>query len=573
MDVDEKDWDPAFQNQGEGQNQNENGNQEGKGQNQNENGNREAEGQNQNENGNREGQGQNENGNREGQGQNQNENRDGNPNQDQGQNLNENQNKNQNEKIPQPQQNKEQQEQQTHAIKRHRDNLKDFELRDHQRSCLWLAQGHHQSGESCVGAVLPCGSGKTLICFDMAVEAMLNEGSRVCAVMLPNLLLLEQTYRTFIKYGGAGNFESVFVCSQIDLGDGNVDSAAKLGECSTKPIVIAERVQKALQNETALCVIFCTYQSSKKLQLAQNPLQLENSNVVAPVPRLEILILDEAHRATEGLTAAGEVPLDQRFERADTLDTTAISAERRMWMTATPTTDMYAKGKWGTVVYRLAWASAIARKLVLPPRVFVLVGTHEKHDPTLFNAAPEAFQVAFGGPRPDPAVDFDEDAQNERIARIAQALRILHHVYRIVSKGEPEGGEPKHCLLNYHSLDRCRAAELMLEVIRTRDPQETEQTLHLAMVSGLNLNRPEYNMAAKKRQETFNKAASAPRSITVACAVVQEGVDLVWCDSIAFGDPKQDGTNIIQLAGRAMRIAPSKESATLMVSSIILLRF
>ena len=134
-------------------------------------------------------------------------------------------------------------------------------------------------------------------------------------VLLPSLSLLSQTMREWV-WGANERFEALAVCSDPTVGKSkNSDediSTAEVGKVTWH----VDEIQAFLRSSIPK-VIFCTYQSSELIQLAQED---------ETIPQFDLVVCDEAHRCA-GKANAGF---------ATVLHEEKIRAKKRLFTTATP---------------------------------------------------------------------------------------------------------------------------------------------------------------------------------------------------------------------------------------------
>ena len=187
-------------------------------------------------------------------------------------------------------------------------------------------------------------------------------------VLVPSLSLLAQTLREWTANTKTG-FDFLPVCSDETVAepDAVVANTSDLGfPVTTKP----QEIAAFLRRRSGRRVIFATYQSSPEIAKAFR---------LGRVPAFDLVIADEAHRC------AGRISSDF----ATILDSEAIKAHRRLFMTATPryftgrvvreakeadfeVASMDNKAKFGPVFHKLGFAEAIERALLTDYQVVVI---------------------------------------------------------------------------------------------------------------------------------------------------------------------------------------------------------
>jgi predicted helicase len=212
--------------------------------------------------------------------------------------------------------------------------------------------------------IMACGTGKTL------TSLFIHEKLRCqrTLVLVPSLSLLKQTMKVW-RSNAKVEFDVLPVCSDETVGkdsDAVVSSTSEVGvPVTTDPGEIAAFLRKRSPR-----VVFSTYQSSPRVAAAMTQ---------GRVPRFDLVIADEAHRA------AG--PVSSEF--GTVLDAKAIRAKCRLFMTATPryftgrvlkaakesdleVASMDDGTRFGAVFHKLSFGEAIERDLLTDYQVTVV---------------------------------------------------------------------------------------------------------------------------------------------------------------------------------------------------------
>ena len=160
--------------------------------------------------------------------------------------------------------------------------------------------------------LMACGTGKTFVC--LWVKERLK--AKRTLVLVPSLGLLSQMLNEWTA-AARRPFRALCVCSDPTVGKCDLD--APISELSDLAFPVSSdknEIARFLKQNTDQ-VIFCTYQSSRLIAEAQK---------TSGIPRLDLVIADEAHRCV------GEI--DGEF--ATVLDDSLIKARKRLFATATP---------------------------------------------------------------------------------------------------------------------------------------------------------------------------------------------------------------------------------------------
>jgi predicted helicase len=171
--------------------------------------------------------------------------------------------------------------------------------------------------------VMACGTGKTLTALFAAEEL----ASRRTLVLVPSLSLLAQTLAEWLA-NRTGPMEFKAVCSDATVAaedrDAPVATTSDLGvPVTTHPDEIATFLRR--DGGQVHRVVFATYQSSQRIAEAMT---------LEAVPAFDPAIADEAHRCAGPVTG----------DFATILDSDAIRAHRRVFMTATNSSMRFSRG-------------------------------------------------------------------------------------------------------------------------------------------------------------------------------------------------------------------------------------
>ena len=264
----------------------------------------------------------------------------------------------------------------------------------------------------------------------------------------------------------------------------------------------AEEVSKFLSVPDANAVVISTYHSVDILREAQHT-----------APGFDFAIFDEAHR-TAG--SGGH--------RAQALDDGNLRCAQRLFFTATPrlsemgnfVVSMDNEALYGEVWHRLPFSRARSLELVVPYRLEILI----------------LDSFSDNGEDEDGA-SLIERALDERRQLLAKAVQ--EHVLQFGKA------------VVYSSTNK-RANEFAEEL-------RTVGSAPVYTVSGGRSNERDLAMKALREEE---------RCIISNCRCLQEGVDVPALELAVVADPKSSVIDIVQLAGRVMRIAPGKTCGTIL---------
>lgn len=177
---------------------------------------------------------------------------------------------------------------------------------------------------------MACGSGKTLVALRIA-EAISPNGAIL--FLTPSISLLSQSLMDW-DADSQSPLRIFSVCSDISADQRkrqNDPLHMPLLEIKIPPTTDPQKLARAFHKDkhrNGLTVIFCTYQSLEVIHQAQSEKQ-EN-----PLPILNLIICDEAHRTTGQTDPASSKAETKGFQRVH--DASFIRAGKRLYMTATP---------------------------------------------------------------------------------------------------------------------------------------------------------------------------------------------------------------------------------------------
>ncbi|MBS1693084.1 MAG: Helicase associated domain protein [Actinobacteria bacterium] len=381
------------------------------------------------------------------------------------------------------------------------------EPRDHQVEALSaldsVLQGHDRAQ-----LVMACGTGKTLVGRWYAERV----GAAVSVVVVPSLNLVAQTLREW-RSGGGWPFQALITCSDASTADGVGERADGDGQdiadsfwtrlrarVTTDAAVVTTRLSGRSAEQPL--VIFSTYHSLHVVAEAAR-----SAKVV-----VDIVIADEAHTLAGQSRADFRVALDEK-----------LPAKRRVFMTATPVVSsnddasqedsellsMDDAARFGPVAYRLDFAEAIARGLLVDYRVLV-------------------YETPRAGVTPDP------------IAALAVAAR-----------------QGVASVLSFHGrVAKARAFAEAIDGHRLEDGR----TVVARAVAGVD--------PTAQREDALEMLSSArPDQLVVISSArcLSVGVDIPAVDGVLFADPKNSDVDVIQSVGRALRTAPGKDVGMVMI--------
>lgn len=402
-------------------------------------------------------------------------------------------------------------------------------------------QHFQQNGRSRGQLIMACGAGKTLTALWIA-EGL---GAREVLVLVPSLALMRQTLREWATNTAAPPLDCICICSDVTVArssDGDPDPALQgLWEMgvpvSTEPTDLFQFLNQPRREK--MRVVISTYQSADVLETSLSQL---------PGFRFDLAVCDEAHRT------AG--PQDRPFAKA--LDDDVIPSSRRLFMTATPRLvaphlqrraasedivlcSMDDEAKYGPVIYRLTFGEAIRLNIISDYRI-ILVGVRD----------PEIRQLLEENP---PLGTTGPEERAVRARHLAKQLAVL--------KGMAECDARK--VFTFHG--RIKAAKAFA---LASTPEGIQHVLHRLpayrdRLTGFRADHVNGTQSTADRAAILQEALGSLYGLVSNAGCLTEGVDIPAVDAVAFIDPRESLSAIVQATGRALRKAEGKPCGYILI--------
>lgn len=386
-------------------------------------------------------------------------------------------------------------------------------------------------------AILPCGSGKTLIGKWIADRL----GAKQILILVPSLALIKQTLEEWYKVRGPG-FRYICVCSDQSVAllhreDGwEADPSDQDFKVSTDSRELAAFLR---QSSPLPHVVFSTYQSSAVLVAGLRELAMQKC-------RFDLVICDEAHKVAG---VAGK-PF------AQVLDDEKIPATKRLFMTATPRViapqyrkkteedavpivSMDEPDVFGPVFYRMSFAEAIQQNIISDYRV-VVIGVSEK----------EVAELARAGRTIET-----EDQERWEAQGLAQRIAL----------GKAIGLYGIKKIFSFHN--RVASAS---EFVDANRPDSLPAVLD-KMSPNLHYSAKHINgeMSAGTRNRILREFKMSARGVISNARCLGEGVNVPAVDGVFFADSRSSVIDIVQATGRALRVVPGKSRAYVIIPVLV----
>jgi len=401
--------------------------------------------------------------------------------------------------------------------------------RDHQKKAIKSAQEHYLKQNASRGRlIMPCGTGKSLTAFWIANALKANS----IIVAVPSLNLIKQSLEDwtaeFVAQNESHRPEWQVICSDDStskLEDEFVNDVYSLGIPTSTSI---DEIELFLKRKTkGRKIIFTTYQSSDKLAQAARKAKFS----------FDLAILDEAHK-TVGIKSKSFATL---------LSDTNISVKKRMFMTATErvlkgTSDdvlsMDDESIYGKSFYQLTFKDAIhsSPQIISDYKILTIAVTN-----TQIQEIIQKNKLLS-----DKKNKLEE--QDAQSLAAAIALRQATKKYGI-----------KHAISFHKSI---KEAESFTNL---------NVRLNFSKIDEINLSS--YHISSRKsagqRSQLLDDFKAEKLALMTNARCLTEGVNVPTIDCVLFADPKQSIVDIVQAAGRALRVSPGKKYGYIMMPLIV----
>ncbi len=400
----------------------------------------------------------------------------------------------------------------------------------HQLKAIGEALTHYRDKNESRGKLIsPCGSGKSLTAYWIAQKL----GARRVLIAVPSLALVRQTLETWMReaLADARRVDWLCVCSDAEVTrTDTAETVAHVHElgipCDTAPAALAAHL-KMLSATPGLQVVLTTYQSSPVLAAAARTAGYG----------FDFAVLDEAHKTTG--KAAGVF--------AHLLDDAHLPLPRRLFMTATErrfagTSDdivsMDDPALYGETFSLLTFKAAIAAEPAILCDYRILTIGVRQSDVAALVAANRWLDLGHDGPDEITALAL---ASLIALRRATAAHGVRHTV-------------------SFHS-----------SIARARDFQTLCNRLnaHLTVEPPIPAHHVSGKLGSAARQREIKAFLANTPSLITNARCLTEGVDVPDIDCVFFADPKGSTIEIVQAAGRALRLAPRKTRGYILLPLVV----
>ncbi|MDC3370780.1 DEAD/DEAH box helicase family protein [Candidatus Pelagibacter ubique] len=393
--------------------------------------------------------------------------------------------------------------------------------RPHQKEAISKTISYFKSEER-GKMIMPCGTGKSLTAFWIAEKMK----PKSILIAVPSLALLQQTLKVWTREFLLNNIEPDWLCVCSDdtvkeEQDDFVTFSADLGiKVDTDPRVIRNFLRK---KNKKLKIVFTTYQSGRATAIGSKGF------------KYDLGIMDEAHKTV------GSV----KKPMAHLLHQKNIKINKRLFMTATERlfrgdSDEYLSmddpRDYGNLIYELSFKEAINSK---PPIIsdYKII--------TFGITTPEIEKIA----EDNKYLEVKKDLKDITARELATAIALRKAIKKL---------KIKNAISFHRSIKRAENFRKQQDLISKIYP--TYGKLKTFHVRG--------NMPTSDRALEMLSFEEEEGLMTNARCLT-EGVDLPAIDCVCFTDPKRSKVDIVQAAGRALRLAKGKKFGYILIPIFI----
>ena len=375
--------------------------------------------------------------------------------------------------------------------------------------------------------IMPCGTGKSLTAFWITRDMKVNK----VLVAIPSLSLLQQTLNVWTKEFLANNIRPDYLCVCSDESAGsltNDEFTAQTYDLGIKTTTDEKEIINFLKDKSLkFKIIFTTYQSGQVTAKASKKAKFT----------FDLGIMDEAHK-TVG---------HKLKPMAHLLYEKNIKITKRLFMTATER--IYKGGKeneilsmddpndYGKIIFQMSYKEAIEAGIVSDYKIVSFNVSNDEYEQIIQNN--EYI-------RTNKNLKQHSDLSSRELAT-ALALRKAFKELNI------------NKALSFHSsITRAdKFEELNKDINRDFKKYPQLETFHVSS-----------KQSTSKRTLEMRSFEKSDKSLITNARCLTEGVDVPAIDCVAFIDSKRSKIDIVQAAGRAMRISKGKKFGYILVPII-----
>lgn len=376
--------------------------------------------------------------------------------------------------------------------------------KEHQVKAIDAVLNHLKENDRCQ-LILPCGAGKSLTALWIKEEIKAIK----TLVLVPSLALLRQIKNDWNAQRNT-EFDYVCVCSEKDI-DNEKDDTVEVkpyeigGPLETKPKELASYLKQKVNT-----VVFSTYQSIELVSKAIK--QIRNWE-------FDLTICDEAHR-TFGSAAKNTFTIVHNNKK--------VPSKKRIYMTATP---------------KVA-SKSLKSKLGQDYELLCDMGRED-----IFGR--EAFRMSFA-----EAIDKGILCQYKIIGVGVSDIEVKKFIDNRQYTGTATATEIAHNFALNHVMEKYKAFHALSFHSLVKWAKEFSER-HSQFFQNIFTRHLEGKDPTAFRNKVLKEFRNSSAGVVSNARCLSEGVDVPTIDLIYFCDPKTSKIDIVQSAGRALRIDPT----------------
>ena len=394
---------------------------------------------------------------------------------------------------------------------------KPFKPRPHQVKAIQKSLNHFKKNDR-GKIIMPCGTGKSLAAF--WITKRMNAKKILIAV--PSLALLQQTLKVWTREFLIYNIKPdwLCVCSDESVKEDQDDFVSYTYDLGIEVTTDKRQIKKFLKTKSKnIKVIFTTYQSGKVTAQGSKGFTYD------------LGIMDEAHKTVGHAEKAMAHLIHQKN----------IKVKNRLFMTATERLFRGDKDEYlsmddprdyGKIIYQLSFKEAINSK---PPII-------SDYKVITFGISEPEIEEVY---KSNKYIQVQKEIKNITAREFATAIALRKAIKKL---------KISNAISFHRSILRAENFRQQQELItKVYSDYQPIKTFH---VSGA--------MPTNQRASQMRLFAESKGLMTNARCLT-EGVDLPAIDCVCFTDPKRSRVDIVQAAGRALRLSKGKKFGYILI--------
>ena len=393
--------------------------------------------------------------------------------------------------------------------------------RPHQVAAIKKTIEHFKSNER-GKIIMPCGTGKSLTAFWIAKKM----GVKSILVAVPSLALLQQTLKVWTREFLINGIEPEWfcVCSDGTVKDDQDDYVTDTSDLGIKVDTDPKLIKQFLKKKTSkIKVLFTTYQSGRATSKGSRGFTYD------------LGIMDEAHKTVGSKTK----------EMAHLLHQKNVKIKKRISMTATERLfrgdsdefmSMDDPRDYGDLIYELSFKEAINSK---PP----IISDYKI--------------ITFGITVPEIEEIYNSNKYLE-VKKVLKDITARELATALALRKAIKKFKINNAISFHRSIKRADNFRTQQDLITKIYPEYGKlKSFHVAG------DMPTATRATQMRE--FAKG----KGLMTNARCLTEGVDLPAIDCVCFTDPKRSKVDIVQAAGRALRLSKGKKFGYILIPIFI----